>query len=78
MAEPYLALSGYCIAYNALLDRNCMASRRYCEALSELMFLAGRQDSSRFADAKRNCNTCLADCRITAEKMHSHKAAHGC
>lgn len=78
MAESHTPLFGPCITYSSLLDRNCMASSRYCKALSELLFLAGRQNRAGFAEAKRNCEICLTNCKRTAAAMRAHKAAHRC
>ena len=68
----------FCKTYNFLVDRHSVASTKYYEATTELVFLAGKQKQVRFADAKRNCETCLTNCKRTAEAMHAHKALHGC
>lgn len=78
MAESHFRFFGPCITCSVLLDRHSMASSRYYEATSELVFLAGKQKSERFAEAKRNCEICLRNCKHTAAAMHAHKAAHGC
>lgn len=78
MAESHLPFFGPCITYTALLDRNCIASSKYCDALSELLVFAGKQKSARYAVAKRNCEICLTNCKRTAEAVRAHKAAHGC
>ena len=80
MAETHLSLSFFipCQTYGALLDRNVTASAKYHEATSELMSLAGTQKTAEFAEAKRNCEACLDDCKSTATAVRAHKAAHGC
>lgn len=78
MAVPHLPLFGFCTTYSALLDRHSMATGRYYDALAELVCLAGKQKPARFAEAKRNCDMCLGNCKRTAAAMHAHKAAHGC
>ncbi len=78
MAESHLPLFDVCVTYSALLEHNCVASSQYCQALSKLAFLAGKQKSSLFAEAKRNCETCLTNCKRTAEAMRAHEATHGC
>lgn len=78
MAESHFSLFGPCVTYSALLDRNCMASSKYYEALSELVFLAGKLNSARFAETKRNCEICLRICKRTTAAMQAHKAAHRC
>ena len=67
-----------CAKYGNLLDRNATASTRYHHATSELMSLAGTQKAALFAEAKRICEICLAECEATADAMRAHKAAHGC
>ena len=78
MAESHFPLFGPCITYNALLDRNAIASSKYHEATSELVSLAGHQKAESFAEAKRNCEACLDDCKRTAAAIRAHKAVHGC
>jgi hypothetical protein len=78
LAESHLPPFGPCITYSALLDRRAIASSEYFEALSELLFLAGKQNSARFGEAKRNCEICLRNCERTVAAMRAHKAAHGC
>ena len=78
MAEFDLQSLSPCETYGGLLDKNASASSRYHEATSELVCLAGQQDFARFAEAKRSCETCLDDCKRTADAMRAHKAAHGC
>jgi hypothetical protein len=78
MAEPHLPVFARCITYAALLERNCAASSKYFDAVSVLVFLAGKQKAACFAEAKRNCETCLKDCRRTAAALRAHRAAHGC
>ena len=67
-----------CRTYSALLDHVFAASSMYCKAVSELVFLAGKEKSARFAEAKRNSAICFRNCKRTAAAMHAHKAAHGC
>ena len=74
----YLSLSGPCITYSALLDRNATASTKYHEAISEMVSVAGHQNAEGFAEAKRYCESCLHECKRTAAAMRTHKAAHGC
>ena len=62
MAESHLPFLGPCETYSALLDRHSVASSRYHQATSELVFLAGKQWSARFAEAKRHCEICLSNC----------------
>lgn len=78
MAERYLSLFGPCITYSALLNLNAMASAKYHAATSELVSLAATGAPVRFAEAKRNCKTCLRTCKRTTAAMRAHKAAHGC
>lgn len=78
MAELDLTFLGACETYGALLDRNAVASAKYHEATSELVSLAGQEKAARFPEAKRNCETCLDECKRTAAAMRAHKAAHGC
>ena len=68
----------FCATYNALLDRNCEASARYFETTHRLMVLAGQGKAVSFEDARRDCKTCLENCRRTAAALHVHQAAHGC
>lgn len=78
MAESHLLFNRPCDTYSALLDRNCVASGKYCEALAELVLLAGKQKRADFEDAMRNCEICLTYCERTAAAMLSHKATHRC
>lgn len=78
MAESHFPLFGPCVRYSALLDSNAAASSRYHEATCELVSLAGRRNAAAFAEAKRNCERCLDECKCTAAAMRTHKAAHGC
>ena len=78
MAEFDFPFTSPCQTYGALLDRNAVASSEYHQATSELVSLAGRQEVAGFAQAKRNCVTCLDECKRTAAAMRAHKAAHGC
>ena len=67
-----------CERYGALLDRNVIASTKYYEATSELVSLSGQLNAEGFAEAKRNCEACLDECKRTAAAMRAHKIAHGC
>lgn len=78
MAEFDLPSLSFCKTYGVLLDRNVVASSRYHDATSELMSLAGTQKATEFAEAKRNCETCLDDCKRTVTAMRAHRTAHGC
>ena len=78
MAESHFPPLGPCITYSVLVERNCVASSQYCRALSELSFLAGKQQRARFAEAKRQCENCLRNCKRTMEEIRAHRAAHGC
>jgi hypothetical protein len=78
MAESHFPFLGPCIAYSALLDRSCVASSEYYEAVSALVPLAGKQKAASFAEAKRNCEISLKNCKRTAAAMRAHKVAHGC
>lgn len=78
MAESHLSLFGPCIKYSALLDWNATASSRYHDATCELVSLAGQQNAARFSEAKRNCESCLDECKRTTAAMRVHRAAHGC
>ena len=78
MADFDLQFFSPCQTYGALLDRNVVASARYHQATSELVSLAGHQKAAGFAEAKRNCETCLDECTRTAAAMRAHRAAHGC
>ena len=77
MAESHRPLIP-CATYSALLDRSAVASAKYYEATSELVSLAGKQKAAGFAEAKRNCETCLDDCKRTTAAMRAHKVVHGC
>ena len=78
MAETHLPCFSPCTTYSALLDRHCVALSRYQKAISDLVFLAGKQEGVRFGEAKRTCEDCLNSCKGTAAKMHAHRAAHRC
>lgn len=78
MAESDLSIFGPCHTYSILLDRNALASAKYHEATSQLVSLAGRQNAAGFAEAKRHCETCLAECKRTASAMRAHRTAHRC
>lgn len=78
MAESHVSLLGPCVAYSALLERNCVASSQYHEATSELVSLAGQKNAESFAEAKRHCESCFDECKRTTAAMRAHKAAHGC
>ena len=78
MAESHFPFFAPCIAFSVLLDRNCVASGEYYDAVSALVFLAGKQKAASFAEAKRNCEICLKNCERTAAAMRAHKVAHGC
>jgi hypothetical protein len=78
MAKSYIPLGSPCTTYGALLDRNVMASGKYHEATSALVSLAGKDTAADFANAKRDCEACLDECKRTASAMRAHKAAHGC
>lgn len=67
-----------CEIYSSLLIFNAVASGEYHEATSELMALAGQGKYALFAEAKRNCETCLDNCKRTTAAMRAHKASHGC
>ena len=67
-----------CAIYGALLDRNVVASGKYHDATSELMYLAGQREYARFAEAKRNCEIRLDECKRTTDAMRTHRATHGC
>ncbi len=77
MAQFDLPSFSPCRTYGALLDRNAVASSKYHEATSELVSLAGQQKAG-FAEAKRNCEISLDDCKRTIAAMRAHKAAHRC
>ena len=78
MAEFDLTFLRPCKTYRALLELNAVASAKYHEATSELVSLAGQEKATGFAESKRNCETCLDECRRTAGAMRTHKATHGC
>ena len=78
MVECPLLNFRFCATYSALLDRHSVASSNYHDAASELVLLAGKQKSARFAEAMRKCQICLMNCKRSAAAMHAHKAAHGC
>lgn len=78
MAQFDLPSFSPCRTYGALLDLNAVASSKYHEAISELVSLAGQQKAAGFAEAKRNCEIGLDDCKRTIAAMRAHKAAHGC
>ncbi len=78
MAGSHLSILGPCKTYNALLDRNAVASGKYHEATCELMSLAGKREDARFAEAKRYCEICFKNCKRTVAAMRAHKATHRC
>jgi len=78
MAKSYIPFVSPCKTYGALLERNVMASRKYHEATSALVSLAGHDIAAGFAEAKRDCEACLDECKRTASAIRAHKAAHGC
>ncbi len=78
MAESSLPRFSPCHTYSALLDRNAVASSQYHAATSQLVSLAGQDKAGAFAEAKRNCDTRLDECKRTTAAVRAHKAAHGC
>ena len=78
MARLDLSFFGPCHTFSILLDHNALASAKYHEATSKLVSLAGQQKAAGFAEAKRHCETCLAECKRTASALRAHKAAHRC
>ena len=78
MAEAHVLFFAPCKTYSTLLDRHSVASGIYCKAVSELVFLAGKQKGESFQEAKRNCEILHRNCKRTAAAMHAHKAKHGC
>ena len=78
MAESHASIFSPCETYSALLDRHCVALSRYLKAISDLVFLAGKQEGVRFAEAKSTCEDCLNSCRSTTAAMHAHRAPHRC
>ena len=78
MAEFDLTFLRPCKTYGALLDHNATASARYHDATSELVSIASQENAAGFAEAKRNCEICLDECKRTASAIRAHKATHGC
>ena len=78
MAESNLPSFRPCHIYRVLLDHNVVASSQYHEATSQMFSLAGQQKAAGFAEAKRNCEARLDECKRTVAAMRAHKAAHGC
>ena len=78
MAESQVSILSPCETYGILLDRHCVVLSRYQKAISDLVFLVGKQEGVRFAEAKRTCQRCLTSCRGTAAALRAHRSAHRC
>lgn len=72
---PHFSIFGPCTTFSALLDLNFVASSEFYAALSELVRLSGK---AGYAEAKRNCEICRANCKRTTAAMRAHRTAHGC
>ncbi len=71
-------LTMFCDTYLVLLDRNCIASADYFQAITKLMRMAGQRDRIAFRDAKHLCESCLVECKRTSTELRDHKTDHGC